>query len=100
MQQGPIADRTREALAWTDRGLTFYRNLLKREMAKVVQGLDPLGTVRDPAKNVRIDLPPEKHKDGFKDGFASLFKRHVASFSPNAADILAVFAQKSAKVEA
>jgi 5,5'-dehydrodivanillate O-demethylase oxygenase subunit len=100
VQQGAIADRTREALAWTDRGLTFYRNLLKREMAKVEQGLDPLGTVRDPAQNVRIDLPLEKHKDGFKDGFASLFKRHVSSFAPNAADILAVFTQKPEKVEA
>jgi hypothetical protein len=42
----------------------------------------------------------EKHKDGFKDGFASLFKRHVSSFAPNAAEILAVFTPKPAKVEA
>ena len=62
VQQGAVADRTRESLAWTDRGLTFYRNLLKREIAKVEQGLDPLGTIRDPAKNVRIDLPLEVGK--------------------------------------
>jgi 5,5'-dehydrodivanillate O-demethylase len=98
VQQGKIADRTREALAWTDRGVTFYRNLLKREMAKVEQGLDPLGTVRDPAKNVRIDLPLEVGKDGFKDGFASLFKRHVSSFAPNAAEILDVFTREPQKV--
>ena len=100
VQQGAVADRTRESLAWTDRGLTFYRNLLKREIAKVEQGLDPLGTIRDPAKNVRIDLPLEVGKDGFKDGFASLFKRHVSSFAPNAAEILSVFTQTPQKVNA
>jgi len=100
VQQGPIADRTRESLAWTDRGLTFYRNLLKRELAKVEAGLDPLGTVRDPAQNVRIDLPLEKNKDGFKDGFASLFKRHVSLFAPNANEILDVFTRQPEKVKA
>jgi 5,5'-dehydrodivanillate O-demethylase len=94
--QGGVADRTRESLAWTDRGVTFYRNILKREMQKVEHGEDPIAVVRDPAQNRRIDLPLEKNKDGFKDGFESLFRRHVGMFSPIAQDILAVFAREPA----
>jgi 5,5'-dehydrodivanillate O-demethylase len=46
--QGPIADRTVERLATSDRGIVLYRNVLKREIEKVQQGLDPIGVVRDP----------------------------------------------------
>jgi 5,5'-dehydrodivanillate O-demethylase len=46
--QGQIADRTRERLGTTDRGILMYREILGREMAKVQQGLDPLGVIRDP----------------------------------------------------
>ena len=46
--QGAIADRTVEHLASSDRGIVLYRNMVKREIEKVRQGLDPLGLVRDP----------------------------------------------------
>ena len=46
--QGPIADRTRERLATSDRGVELYRELLKREIERVGQGLDPIGVVRSP----------------------------------------------------
>jgi 5,5'-dehydrodivanillate O-demethylase len=46
--QGPIADRTRERLATTDRGVIMLREIMKREMARVQQGLDPKGVIRDP----------------------------------------------------
>lgn len=46
--QGPIADRTRERLATSDRGVELYRQVLNREIEKVQQGLDPIGVVRDP----------------------------------------------------
>jgi 5,5'-dehydrodivanillate O-demethylase len=45
--QGPIADRTQERLATSDRGVVMLRELMKREIEKVRQGLDPLGLVRD-----------------------------------------------------
>jgi 5,5'-dehydrodivanillate O-demethylase len=53
--QGPIADRTRERLATSDRGIVLLREMMQREMLKVEQGLDPKGVIRDPAENTVID---------------------------------------------
>jgi 5,5'-dehydrodivanillate O-demethylase oxygenase subunit len=50
--QGPIADRTRERLTSSDRGIVMLRQIMKREMDKVRQGLDPLGVIRDPSHAV------------------------------------------------
>jgi 5,5'-dehydrodivanillate O-demethylase len=61
-------------------------------MKKAEAGLDPMNVIRDPAANVRLDLPAERFKDGYSDGFASEFLRHMGVFSPIAKDILAVFA--------
>jgi 5,5'-dehydrodivanillate O-demethylase len=46
--QGPVADRTRERLATSDRGVGMLRELMKREIAKVERGEDPIGVYRDP----------------------------------------------------
>jgi 5,5'-dehydrodivanillate O-demethylase len=46
--QGPILDRTRERLAGSDRGIVMYRDILRREINKVEQGLDPMNVFRDP----------------------------------------------------
>ena len=46
--QGPILDRTRERLAGSDRGVVMYRDMLRREIKKVDQGLDPMNVFRDP----------------------------------------------------
>jgi len=53
--QGPIADRTTERLATSDRGIVILRDLLKREIEKVQKGQDPLGVIRDPAQHVLIE---------------------------------------------
>ena len=89
--QGPIADRSIEALNSTDRGITIYRNMLKREMAKVERGEDPIVTIPQGVPNERIELPIETGKDMLNDGFEPLFKRHMSRFSPIAEDILEVF---------
>jgi 5,5'-dehydrodivanillate O-demethylase oxygenase subunit len=47
--QGPIADRTTERLATTDRGIIMYRNMVKREIDKVQEGGDPMAFTRDPS---------------------------------------------------
>jgi 5,5'-dehydrodivanillate O-demethylase len=39
--QGPIADRTVERLATTDRGVVMLREILQREMERVANGEDP-----------------------------------------------------------
>ncbi|HYA29609.1 MAG TPA: hypothetical protein VEI95_12385, partial [Acidobacteriota bacterium] len=46
--QGPILDRTRERLAASDRGVVMYREMLKREIKKVEQNLEPMNVFRDP----------------------------------------------------
>jgi 5,5'-dehydrodivanillate O-demethylase len=46
--QGAILDRSRERLAASDRGVVLYREMLKREIQKVAQGLEPINVFRDP----------------------------------------------------
>ncbi len=46
--QGPVADRTRERLATSDRGIVMLREMFKREIGRVQQGQDPKGIIRDP----------------------------------------------------
>lgn len=53
--QGPIADRTTERLATSDRGIVMLRELMNREMDRMEAGEDPKGVVRDPAGNRMLD---------------------------------------------
>jgi 5,5'-dehydrodivanillate O-demethylase len=89
--QGPIADRTKENLGSSDQGLAILRRMLHRELKKVERGEDPLGIMRDAAKNQRIDLPLERDKHHFVDGFTSLLTRLQARYSPFAADLVELF---------
>ena len=50
--QGPIADRTRERLAASDRGVLMYRDMVIREIDKVRQNLDPMNVIRDPDHSI------------------------------------------------
>jgi 5,5'-dehydrodivanillate O-demethylase len=88
--QGTIADRTRETLGSSDRGLTMFRRMLRRELAKVERGEDPIGVVRDDGPVV-IPLPVERAKAHYADGFASLVRRTRVRYSPIADDLIAVF---------
>jgi 5,5'-dehydrodivanillate O-demethylase len=89
--QGAIADRTMENLGASDRGITTYRRMLRREIKKIQQGQDPIGIVRDAARNACIDLPNEKKKHHNSDGFASFMLRTHAKYSPIAQDLVSVF---------
>lgn len=59
--QGAIFDRTTEHLVSTDKGVILLRRLYKEGIEAVRQGRDPLGIIRDPAKNELIRLKP--HED-------------------------------------
>lgn len=91
VSQGPIFDRTTELLGATDSGVTMYRQMLFREMEKVARGEDPIGVIRDPARNKFIELPTEKDKDMFSDGFANYVSRKVTQYSPVLEELLAVY---------
>ncbi len=54
--QGPITDRTKEALGVSDRGIVMLRKLIKEQIDLVRKGGDPMGVIRDPAKNKIIEF--------------------------------------------
>jgi 5,5'-dehydrodivanillate O-demethylase len=58
--QGVIFDRTTEHLVTTDKGVILLRKIYKDGMEAIKHGRDPLGIVRDPAKNRLIRLEPRE----------------------------------------
>lgn len=55
--QGAIADRPRETLGMSDRGIVMLRRRFQSDLEGIAAGKDPKGVIRDPAKNVRLPLP-------------------------------------------
>ena len=55
--QGTIADRTRETLGASDRGITMLRRRYFAELQALAAGQEPKGLIRDPPKNVKVELP-------------------------------------------
>ena len=52
--QRPIAVHALENLARSDTGILMLRRLLREQLQRVEQGLDPINVIRDPAANKRI----------------------------------------------
>jgi 5,5'-dehydrodivanillate O-demethylase len=57
MGQGAIADRTKEHLGESDRGIILMRRRMLEEAGVVARGGDPKAVIRDAAKNHRLELP-------------------------------------------
>ena len=55
--QGTIADRTKEKLGLSDRGIQMLRKQLLADLDAVARGEDPKGIIRDPEKAKNIELP-------------------------------------------
>ena len=55
--QGTIADRTQERLGASDRGIIMVRRRFFEEMERIAKGEEAKGTIRDPQKNIRVELP-------------------------------------------
>jgi 5,5'-dehydrodivanillate O-demethylase len=55
--QGRIADRSRENLSASDRGIVAMRRRFFEEMDTVAQGGEPKAILRDAERNVRVPLP-------------------------------------------
>ena len=55
--QGAIADRSKEHLGESDRGVILMRKRLLEDVEAVAAGRDPKGTIRDPAANHSVHLP-------------------------------------------
>jgi 5,5'-dehydrodivanillate O-demethylase len=93
--QGRIFQRQTEALGTSDAGVILFRKILQRELAKVGAGQDPMGVIRDPAKNEMIRFPVERDKAHFTDGFENLQRRQYARYSPFADDLVKLFSAYS-----
>jgi 5,5'-dehydrodivanillate O-demethylase oxygenase subunit len=92
--QGAIADRTRELLTATDRGVIMYRRLLLEQLDRVGRGEDPMGVLRKEPPDGVIELPQEREKYG--DGAAFLAEALDATHvrhSPLRADIATLLSQ-------
>ena len=65
--------------------------MLRREIKKVEEGIDPMFTFRDPAQNARIDLPNEREKHHNAEGMRSWIMRIHAAYSPIADDVCSLY---------
>jgi 5,5'-dehydrodivanillate O-demethylase oxygenase subunit len=80
--QGTIADRTQEHLAASDKGVLMMRRRFLAELEATAKGADPKGTIRDPAKNVRVPLPAA-NRDFYVNGLSQAkMTRHPTVGSP------------------
>jgi 5,5'-dehydrodivanillate O-demethylase oxygenase subunit len=68
--QGVIADRTREHLGQSDRGVVMLRSRFFDDLARVERGDDPSALIRDADRNRCIELPVIG-KEGFRDGLTA-----------------------------
>ena len=57
--QGRIADRSRENLGASDRGIALLRRQLFEDIEAVQAGRDPKGVMRDAARNQQVVLPSD-----------------------------------------
>jgi 5,5'-dehydrodivanillate O-demethylase oxygenase subunit len=92
--QGGVADRGLEHLGTTDRGITLYRRMLLRELERIADGHDPMLVNRDPLHDEVLDLPIERNRVHFSDGFATLYARRHWRYSGLGDQLLALFADK------
>ena len=76
MTQGPIADRSTEALGRSDKGIILYRQLLEEQVGIIESGRDPMNVFRDPTKNIYLHLPTE---DNFLAGQAYTSDRRTGA---------------------
>jgi 5,5'-dehydrodivanillate O-demethylase len=64
--QGPIADRSKEVLGASDRGVIMFRKQLRRELNVLEDGGEPMNVFRDEAKAACIVTPLEQVKFGMR----------------------------------
>ena len=60
--QGDIAQRDKEKLGASDRGVILFRQMLQEQMERVREGEEPMNTFRDAAANRVLSFPMERVK--------------------------------------
>lgn len=97
ISQGRTVDRSVEKLASSDQGVGMLRRLFLSEMEKVERGQDPICVIRDPAKNLVIDLPQERHAyESPAEFLRVVVMAGQAQFSPLKPQVLELFEKAEA----
>jgi 5,5'-dehydrodivanillate O-demethylase len=96
--QGAVCDRREEHLGSTDRGITMFRNMLRRELKKIEDGQDPILVVRTPDDDIPVDLPLETDKAHYSDGFRKLLPRRHWKYAGIDEQLIAAFERANARV--
>ena len=60
--QGRIADRSKEFLGSSDRGIVMVRRRFLADLEAIAQGKDPKAVIRDPKVNACVELPVAERK--------------------------------------
>ena len=80
--QGAIADREKEHLGASDKGVLMMRRRFLAELEATAKGAQPKGLITDPAANVRVPLPAA-NKDFYLHGLPrAKMARHPTVGSP------------------
>jgi 5,5'-dehydrodivanillate O-demethylase len=74
--QGRVADRSRENLGASDRGIAMLRRQLFDDIDAVAAGRDPKGVLREPASNSRVFLPSDSREFFLKGLPLAEYQRH------------------------
>jgi 5,5'-dehydrodivanillate O-demethylase len=63
--QGDIAQRDKEKLGASDRGIILFRQMLQEQVERVREGEEPMNTFRDAVANRCLTFPMERVKHGW-----------------------------------
>ncbi|MEK7214612.1 MAG: aromatic ring-hydroxylating dioxygenase subunit alpha, partial [Chloroflexota bacterium] len=67
-QQGPIAERNREKLGESDKGIILFRRLIREQIKALQDGKTPMNVFRDAKEASYVRLPLENVTFGLKHG--------------------------------
>lgn len=84
--QGDVADRTKESLGRSDKGIIMFRRMIDEQIRIVEDGGDPMNTFRDPVANEYLAMDTEhgSKRDQLGGGQAFPFARQgmASKYSP------------------
>ncbi|HEV8261189.1 MAG TPA: Rieske 2Fe-2S domain-containing protein [Burkholderiales bacterium] len=63
--QGPIADRTKELLGESDKGIRLFRQIFREQIQVVAEGKDPMNVFRDPEEARHLHIPHVEDEDNW-----------------------------------
>lgn len=99
--QGSIADRTKELLGQTDKGIRLLRQMFKEQIQVVAEGRDPMNVFRDPevAKHIRIPYVEDVDPWGYQQTQLRSRARTANKWSPVLKEMIIKYFDKGEAAE-